>query len=123
MRYLVLLLLVSIALSGCIAENADIKAKAVESKVYNCQCHEEPWKYVPHYETSCKDCHGNEIVVSHLNVSGWVWSNLTAVNCEDCHEKSLLSNHMPSGCELCHTTMVERHSKYLEKYIWHEVRS
>ncbi len=107
-----IVLIAAVMLSGCVAEKGELVARAAENKVYDCQCHEEPWKYKPHRETDCRQCHGSEILSFH-NFTG----DVASVNCYECHEKSLLSNHMPKGCELCHGEPAKIHEKFLEKYL------
>jgi DnaJ-class molecular chaperone len=122
MRWVMLIPLLAVIVLGCVEQKATLNVE--RNVVYDCQCHEEPWKYPEHYAnvTSCKECHGNEILAVHKNLTGWVWDNARDANCTLCHDSSLLANHMPDKCEVCHTTMVERHSKYLDKYIEHEVK-
>jgi hypothetical protein len=86
--------------------------------VSNCQCHEEPWKYEKHYAnlTSCKSCHGNEILPYHKSLADWKWENVAEVSCTLCHDPSLLANH-GGKCETCHKSIKETHEKFLQKYI------
>ncbi|MEM1578925.1 MAG: cytochrome c3 family protein [Archaeoglobaceae archaeon] len=122
----VMFILIAISLLGCVAEKEAIVEKLGVEKnvVLDCQCHEEPWKYKKHFAnvTSCKSCHGNEIIVIHENLSDWKWKEVTEVSCTLCHDPSLLANH-GGKCELCHKTISETHGKYLNKYIQHEVKS
>ncbi|MCS7143725.1 MAG: hypothetical protein NZ879_01750 [Archaeoglobaceae archaeon] len=123
MRWTILIPILALLMLGCVEQKATLNVE--RNVVYNCQCHEEPWKYVKHYSnvSSCKDCHGNEILATHKNLSGWVWDHAYNATCTLCHDSSLLANHMPDKCEICHKTMVERHSKYLKEYIEHGVKS
>lgn len=123
MKWKILIPVLALIMLGCVEQKAMLSVE--RNIVYNCQCHEEPWNYPEHYSnvTSCKECHGNEILLTHRNITGWVWDDAYKAECTLCHDSSLLANHMPSKCELCHRTMVERHSKYLKDYIAHEVKS
>lgn len=98
------MLIAIIFFSGCLAEKMEIPA--TKNIVYNCQCHEEPWRVKAHYETSCYNCHGDEVVEIHKKILG----ERDYSDCYKCHERSLLSNHMPKGCEVCHNTEVLGHN-------------
>lgn len=122
---IVVFLVIAISLLGCVAEKQGFENLSFEKNiVLDCQCHEEPWKYKKHFAnvTSCKSCHGNEIIPLHENLSEWKWKDVTEVSCTLCHDSSLLANH-GGNCELCHKAVYETHSRYLNKYIQHEVKS
>ncbi|MCS7121731.1 MAG: hypothetical protein NZ895_03915 [Archaeoglobaceae archaeon] len=94
---------IAVSLSTSLAK----KETFTENKVYNCQCHEEPWKYRAHYETSCNLCHVSDILKTHKD---------DYKDCFRCHERSLLANHMPKGCELCHGRPEYTHEKFEERW-------
>lgn len=120
MRSSLLVLVAALLILGCV-EEIGVKTPtsiAMRNTVLDCQCHEEPWSYVKHYAnvTSCKACHGNEILVFHKNLSGWKWSDISEVQCTVCHDYSLLANH-DGKCQVCHRSIYETHSVYLKKFI------
>lgn len=110
-----LALVVTVVLLLCCVEQSISYGSNV---VLNCQCHEEPWKYAKHYAnvTSCKSCHGNEILPFHRNLTGWVWGSALEAQCTICHDQSLLANH-GGKCDTCHKSIKETHEKFLRKYI------
>ncbi len=116
MRMLLVALIVAVMILGCVQEATVV---TLDNKVRDCQCHEEPWTYKPHYQ-SCLNCHGNEILQKHSGIfaeKGIEARDVKDVNCYDCHEKSLLANHLPKyGCELCHGDPYSIHEKFLKKY-------
>ncbi|MCS7119169.1 MAG: hypothetical protein RMH75_03765 [Archaeoglobaceae archaeon] len=124
MKLKLIAIAVVLLILGCVEEKSVYTFSAERNVVLDCQCHEEPWKYSKHYAnvTSCKRCHGNEIITSHKNLIDWRWENVAEVACTLCHDPSLLANH-GGKCETCHKSIEETHSKFLKKYIRHEVRS
>ncbi len=121
MRALLILVIVYLML-GCVEEGERYKtliASSVEKNtVLDCQCHEEPWKYLKHYAnvTSCKSCHGNEILAIHKNLSDWKWETAYQAPCTLCHDPSLLANH-DGKCGVCHKSIYETHGAYLNKFV------
>lgn len=127
MRKSVLIFALALLVLGCVEEKGEynvLTASVTERNVVlDCQCHEEPWKYSKHYAnvTSCKSCHGNEIIAFHKNLSEWKWKEVSEVQCTLCHDPSLLANH-DGNCKVCHKSIYETHSVYLKKYIRQEVK-
>ncbi|MEM3477081.1 MAG: cytochrome c3 family protein [Archaeoglobaceae archaeon] len=127
MRALLILAMVFLIL-GCVGEGERYgtltSSIAEKNAVLDCQCHENPWRYSKHYAnvTSCKSCHGNEILAFHKNLSEWNWRDVSEVQCTLCHDSSLLANH-DGKCEICHKSIYETHNVYLSKFIKREVRS
>ncbi len=126
MRKLMIIAVISaLLLFGCVSSKiVTEETRKEENKVYDCQCHEEPWKYEPHQNADCRQCHGNEILEKHrerfISLGYTKYANATSVdsiNCYDCHEKSLLKNHMPAECEICHGNPATIHEKYEKEFI------
>jgi DnaJ-class molecular chaperone len=130
MRMLMVIALIStLLLFGCISGEISGEVSPEEkympqNKVLDCQCHEEPWKYEAHQKTNCKECHGNEILKEHraffqkLGYREYVNATSVAlIDCYKCHETSLLKNHMPAGCELCHGNPADIHEKYEDEFM------
>lgn len=121
MRKWLLILATVLLILGCVEQKETrtlTTSIAERNTVLNCQCHEEPWNYVKHYAnvTSCKSCHGNEILAFHKNLSEWKWGDVSEVQCTLCHDASLLANH-DGKCEICHKSIYETHSVYLKKFV------
>ncbi|MEM0350272.1 MAG: hypothetical protein QXR27_00965 [Archaeoglobaceae archaeon] len=116
LKLTILTALVVILFLGCVEERVQLVAE--KNVVFNCQCHEEPWKSPKHYAnvTSCKSCHGNEILDYHKKLPDWKWETVAEVSCTFCHDPSLLANH-DGKCDTCHRSIYLTHSKYLEKYV------
>ncbi len=119
-KSLVFILIATMLILGCVQQKPTAKSVKLENVVYDCQCHEQPWTYKPHLNTSCLKCHGNEIIPKHkaifkkYNITA---KNVTEINCYQCHERSLLANHLPKHtCELCHGNPYQIHEKFLKKF-------
>lgn len=112
-------ILLVLLILGCVEEREKTAISVAErNTVLDCQCHEEPWSYAKHYAnvTSCKSCHGNEILMFHKNLSDWRWDEVSEISCTLCHDYSLLANH-GGKCEVCHKSIYETHRAQAEKFV------